>query len=49
MLGLAARALALPASGYFATRSAVPLQLAEARPPRDLALPFDFAIAMAES
>ena len=36
-----------PQAGYFATRSAVPLQLAEARPPRDLALPFDFAIAMA--
>ncbi|MFL6664663.1 MAG: quinoprotein dehydrogenase-associated putative ABC transporter substrate-binding protein [Rhizobacter sp.] len=35
-----------PQAGYFAMRSAVPLRLVEARPPPDVALPFEFAIAM---
>ena len=36
-----------PQAGYFAARSAVPMQLAAARAPADLAMPFEFAIAMA--
>jgi mxaJ protein len=35
-----------PQAGWFARRSAVPLEVSAARPPADLPLPFDFAIAM---
>jgi mxaJ protein len=35
-----------PQAGYFAAHSAVPLRIAEAHPPADVAMPFEFAIAM---
>jgi mxaJ protein len=35
-----------PQAGYFATHSAVPLQLCPAQPPADVGLPFEFSISM---